>query len=627
MRRKDTEWFINEARKIHGDKYDYSKAVYTNNKTKVCIICPIHGEFYQTPKNHITNKQGCPQCGKEYAQTWRKGNFKHFLENVHAKFGDTFSYPSIENEFENTKNKITIKCNKCGNVFIKIAADHLSSDKGGCKQCFKNSFKQYLAYEDLLKYNVLNLNIEPYEGEREYREKCTVICPIHGPYDVIISSIMKGKGKCKKCAAKPRISVDEFKKSFYEKGYDKWLECSFDEYEKYDLPITFKCKKCGYEFERTPISLISHKFYSPCPNCTRDKLAKERTKTTEEFIEQAKRLYGEDAYDFSMTKYISSCDNITLKCNKCGRTITRVAGPFLRGHGCPYHNCNSSLMEKEIATYIKSLGESNVLTNDRTALNGNELDIFIPNKNIAVEFDGIYWHSEIVKDNDYHINKTITCEKRGIRLIHIFEDEWIKKQEIVKSLISNILGHTANKIYARKCKIKDVPYNDALVFLDSNHLQGKCPSSIRIGLYYNDELVSLMTFGKTRYFAEDSKSQYELLRFCNKKDTVVVGGASKLFKHFISEYNPTSIISYADRRWSQGNLYIKLGFTFLHYSKPNYYYVIGNERKNRFNFRKSELIKRYGCPKDVTEKEFCFSQKWYRIYDCGCICYKWNKPN
>ena len=129
MRRKDTEWFINEARKIHGDKYDYSKAVYTNNKAKVCIICPIHGEIYQTPKNHVTNKQGCPQCGKEYAQTWRKGNFKHFLENAHAKFGDTFSYPSIENEFENTKSKITIKCKKCGNVFIKTEKEFCFSQK------------------------------------------------------------------------------------------------------------------------------------------------------------------------------------------------------------------------------------------------------------------------------------------------------------------------------------------------------------------------------------------------------------------------------------------------------------------------------------------------------------------
>ena len=624
MRRKDTEWFINEARKIHGDKYDYSKAVYTNNKTKVCIICPIHGEFYQTPKNHLLG-QGCPQCGKEYAQTWRKGNFKHFLKNAHAKFGDTFSYPNIEKEFENTKSKITIKCNKCGNVFIKIAADHLSSDKGGCKQCFKNSFKQYLAYEDLLKYNVLNLNIEPYEGEREYREKCTVICPIHGPYEVIISSIMKGKGRCNKCAAKPRISVDEFKKSFYEKGYDEWLECSFDEYEKYDLPITFKCKKCGYVFKRTPSSLIRYEYYTPCPNCTKNALSKKRTKTTEQFIEEVKALYGDDAYDFTLTKYVASDKHVTLKCNECGRTFTIEANSLLHGHGCPYHNRNSSLMEKEIAAYIKSLGEFDVFTNDRIVLEGNELDIFIPSKNIAVEFDGLYWHSEIVKDKNYHLNKTKACEKKGIRLIHIFEDEWILRKNIVKSLISNILGFTTNKIYARKCEIKDVPYDEALIFLDDNHLQGKCQSTIRYGLYYNNELVSLMTFGKSRHFIGNGKYQYELLRFCNKKDTVVIGGASKLFKHFISEYNPSSIVSYADRRWSQGNLYNNLGFTFLHYSKPNYYYVIGNERKNRFNFRKSELIKKYKCPQNMSEREFCYKQKWYRIYDCGCLCYKWKR--
>lgn len=109
---------------------------------------------------------------------------------------------------------------------------------------------------------------------------------------------------------------------------------------------------------------------------------------------------------------------------------------------------------------------------------------------------------------------------------------------------------------------------------------------------------------------------------------MVVGGASKLFKYFINVYQPKSVVSYADRRWSFGNLYNKLGFGFEHYSKPNYYYVIKYKRRNRFNFRKSILVKKYNCPNDMSERDFCKLKKWYRIYDCGCGVYKWyNKTN
>ena len=194
-------------------------------------------------------------------------------------------------------------------------------------------------------------------------------------------------------------------------------------------------------------------------------------------------------------------------------------------------------------------------------------------------------------------------------------------------MIANLLGKTETKIYARKCEIRTVETNECTDFLNKNHIQGWCPSQIKLGLYCDNELVSLMTFGKSRHFIGDGKMQYELLRFCNKINTQVIGGASKLFKYFIETYNPNSVLSYSDRRWSKGNLYNKLGFTFSHFSKPNYYYVIGNVRKNRFNFRKSILVKKYDCPEDLSESEFCKKQKWHRIYDCGTAVYKWFKKD
>ena len=135
-----------------------------------------------------------------------------------------------------------------------------------------------------------------------------------------------------------------------------------------------------------------------------------------------------------------------------------------------------------------------------------------------------------------------------------------------------------------------------------------------------------MTFGKLRRnvgFSIKNDNNYELLRFCNKINTNVIGGASKLFKHFIKTHNVESIISYADRCWSNGNVYEKLNFIKYNESKPSYYYVVNKKRVNRFNLRKDVLVKKYNCPPEMSEHEFCLSQKWYRIYDCGCLCYVW----
>ena len=222
---------------------------------------------------------------------------------------------------------------------------------------------------------------------------------------------------------------------------------------------------------------------------------------------------------------------------------------------------------------------------------------------------------------------TKRCEENGIRLIHVFEDEWLYKKDIVKSMILNMLHKTPSKIYARKCEISEVTNKEVKEFLDNNHIQGKCNSSVNIGLYYNGELVSLMTFGKPRINlgSHSQEGSWELVRFCNKLNTSVVGGASRLFKHFITKYQPNNIISYSDNRWATGNMYDKLGFVFDHASAPNYYYVIGLERENRFKYRKDRLIAE-GYDPNKTEHEIMLEREIYRIYDCGCKVWKWKSP-
>ena len=213
--------------------------------------------------------------------------------------------------------------------------------------------------------------------------------------------------------------------------------------------------------------------------------------------------------------------------------------------------------------------------------------------------------------------------EKGIQLYHIFEDEWVFKRKIVESRIKNILGVTENRIFARKCTINELNYSETRKFLNENHIQGECNSKYNYGLYYKGELVSVMTFGHLRknLGSNGNENEYELLRFCNKLDTTVVGGASKLLKYFTDRLKPERIISYADKRWSDGNLYRQLGFTHIKDSKPGYFYVIGQKRENRFKYRKDVLVKE-GFDKNKSEYEIMIGRGIYRIYDCGMMVFE-----
>jgi len=182
----------------------------------------------------------------------------------------------------------------------------------------------------------------------------------------------------------------------------------------------------------------------------------------------------------------------------------------------------------------------------------------------------LYWHSTKFKEKDHHIKKFLECRDKGIKLIQISEDEYKDKKEIVYSRVNNLLG-ISTKIHGRKCTVDIVDNSATKEFLNNNHIRGYCSSAHNYGLYYDSKLVSVMTFGKPRYAKE---FDYELLRFCNIKDISVVGGASKLLSAFIRDANPQSIISYADRNWSGGQLYRSLGFENVTVKDDNYGFFI-----------------------------------------------------
>ncbi len=294
----------------------------------------------------------------------------------------------------------------------------------------------------------------------------------------------------------------------------------------------------------------------------------------------------------------------------------------------PLHS-NKSSYENLIYDFIKNNFDGEILTNNRKIISPYELDIYLPSLKIGIDFNGLHWHNELYKNKEYHKIKSDLCLKKGIQLIYIWEDDWINKQDIVKSILMNKLGKTSNKIFARKCEIKEINNNEIIrYFLNSNHIQGFIGSKIKIGLFYNDELISLMTFRKLRknmnYKSE--KDVYEMLRFCNKLDIIIIGGASKLFKYFIKKYEPLKVITYADRSFSNGNLYEQIGFDKIYYIKPNYYYILNHKRIYRFNFRKKVLVKE-GYDSNKTEHEIMLERKIYRIYDSGSIKFEYKKKD
>ena len=435
-------------------------------------------------------------------------------------------------------------------------------------------------------------------------------CYKHGVFEQQPSNHLKGNG-CHRCDVENRT-----------KSKEKFInEAKLVHGDKYDYSkvnyvnsfnkIKILCPEHG-EFEQQP---NNHLVGKGCVLCGKIKSGNKQIKSKEDFINNA-NLIHDNVYNYSNVEYTGAFEKVKIVCSKHG-IFEQIPNSHLRGGGCPKCALKYNKNEGELKEFIKSLGVV-VSGNTKNIIKPHELDVYIPSHNLAIEFDGLYWHSELYRDKNYHLNKTLQCEKQGIRLIHIFEDEWLNKQDIVKSRLKNILGLTKDKLYARKCEIKEISSQESRVFLDTNHLQGNVNSSIRLGLFYDNELVSLMTFGSLRKSMGQKPldGSYELLRFCNKLDTSVIGGADRLLKYFIKTYQPKEIISYADRRWSQGGLYNKLGFEFIHDSEPNYFYIIGKTREHRFKYRKDVLIKE-GFDKNNTERQIMLDREIHRIYDCG----------
>ena len=288
--------------------------------------------------------------------------------------------------------------------------------------------------------------------------------------------------------------------------------------------------------------------------------------------------------------------------------------------------------ETEVKEFIESLGFNVSKGKNRKLLDGKEIDLIIDDTNICIEYDGLYYHTEKMgKTSTYHLNKTIECNQIGYKLIHIFEDEWKTKEELVKTKIKHLLKvNDGIRIGGRSIVIKKINSEDKTFFLNQNHIQGNDKSNIFYGGYYNNELVGVMTFNNKRNMTKNNDGEYELSRFATKQNYVIIGLASKVLKQFIKDYKPKTIISFADRRWtidSNNNLYTNLGFSLVSITKPTYYYYNSKinryKRFHKFGFGKNNLKKRFpDLDYNKTEKELTSELGYDKIWDCGLFKYE-----
>jgi hypothetical protein len=520
---------------------------------------------------------------------------------------------------ENLTTNLEVMCSK-GHTF-KRAFSKFVSKVDTCPLCLEETKIQYLN----------SLGFSPISDDLS--NNLEVQCSKGHIFKRAFGSFVKGAITCTECAREEKIQFltslgfspisDDlsnnlevmcskehiFKRKFidFQSGATTCPECAREEKIKYlnslgfeiiseNLNITLKiqCFK-GHIFTRPFYNITKGIIF--CPECARE----ERIKYL------ASLGFSPVSEDLA--------HQLELQCSE-GHFFKRSFGNMKAGAMlCPICFPNTSTPEKEIKDFLEQY--SILAKNDWSVLEGKELDLYLPEYNLAIEFDGIYWHSEKQgKSKKYHLEKTQECLKQNIQLLHIFENEWsdVNKREIWKSIILGKLGKHS-RVFARKTILKTVSKIEEKAFLEENHLQGSVGSQIAIGLYLEEELQCLMSFGKNRI---SSDVEWELLRFSSKKGVSVVGGASKLFKYFLNNFTG-GIVSYSDRRYSLGNMYSKLGFTFSHFSEPNYFYF-----KHPLTLESRQKYQKHKLPKllenfdsSLTEVENMKANGYNRIFDCG----------
>lgn len=440
----------------------------------------------------------------------------------------------------------------------------------------------------------------------------TIGCQTHGHFDIHPSVHLRSDtGGCPLCAEESannkrlinrRAKYQEYLAQAIANHGDKYDYSLVNDTIPIDQPNYILCPTHG----NTHQSIIVHSKFG-CQQCGRIAGAESnRTNHAESFEARAREIHG-NRYDYGC--YEKCQDNINITCPEHG-TFSSTANNHLAGTGCP--QCADlrtvSTPEQKLIDAFPNIQ----FKKDKVAI-GMEIDLLY--RNLGIEVNGVYWHSDRTKQPDHLLHKTDLADQKGIQLLHFWDIEVNHQLNKVCSVINSKLGVT-DRIYARKTKVLEVSYQNAKSFLQDNHMQGSgAVGSIRYGLYFEDELVQVMTFGRPRF---NKNYDWELIRLCSKLNTTIVGGASKLLKQF-QRLNKGSILSYANLRWSNGNVYRSLGFRSAGRTKPSYIYAKYGKMLSRYSCQKHLLPKLLGDDFDpgLTEYQNMVKSNYNRVFDCG----------
>ena len=614
------EWFINEL----VDEEDREKARNGELKTtdRVNFRCERDHIYSQEVRNHITLKSqkrrfGCPICaeklkiGRNNYAIREKGKDEKYklLTSKRKRIYPEWFINELANEDEKSlilenklhvRNKVKFKCTKCGNIYKQQIRLHIKLASGernqGCPKCAS------------IKRNV----------EKSERDKDKRVYP-----DWFINELAdeeaKIKAKDKDLKSEDRVKFKCEKGHIYESSVGNHIRIK-DMQKKHGCPI------CGMQ-----------KSINGTINSAKDK----RKDYPQWFIDE---LVNEEDKELAKTRKLTTNEKVMFRCQK-GHVYEQNVHLHLKSDGskgcsCPYCSNNRSKAELEIEDYIASLGFKTEHRRFTSSIMPNfEIDIFIPEQNIGIEYNSIYYHKTLPvednsKDKNYHLNKFKSCKENGIRLISIFEQDYRgEKKEKILSFLKDALLNNQKRVFARKCEVRSVSREMKTQFFDTYHIsKDSSQGTICYGLFYNNELISCMSFGKLRgqNALKDKVGHFELVRFVTKNGIQVVGGASKLFTAFLREYNPKYILCYSDNTFFTGSTYKQLGFKFVNNgeSSLNYQWVSKNDCKERQSCMVFKLLKKYpeylNCNITGSKEDYIMQDLgYYKIYRCGNSKWVW----
>jgi len=558
-----------------------------------------------------------------------------YLQNLLNKRQDGKDYKWLEEYKGECHKKHKIKHLVCGHIYEVQPSNFQQGNS--CPKCSPSKTGLKLVKKNYLE-NLLNEAqdgkdykwLEEYKGECHKKHKIKHLVCGH-IYETAPNYFQQGN-RCPKCANKIRGQKVSIQKNYLEKllndaedGKDyKWLE----EYKGSTKKCKLKHLTCGYIYDVRPTNFQQG---FRCPKCAFNF-------TPENYL-QVLLDKTKDGKEYKWLEEYKGRNFIKHKIKHlvCDYDYKSTPRNFQQGNRCP--KCSkkqSSRGEKSLLKYIQKIFKGKILSNDRSILkNRKELDIYLPDLKLAFEFNGLYWHSEKGSkgkcDRNYHKNKLEECHNKGIRLIQIWENEWtdLKKKKIIKSKIKYLLNQIKpeNRIFARKCYIKEIPTKKCNNFLNNNHIQGKSSKYLKTyGLSYKEtkKLVAVMTFAQGN--ANRGSDDIELSRYTTKKFHNVIGGFSKMLNYAINENNWKEIYSYADLRLSDGNLYESNGWKMIKYVSPDYYYTDGKDVFHKSLFKRKNIKTKISevYDENLTEREMMEKTKYVRLWDCGKVKYKYN---